>query len=131
MTSECRAFYNNLFSLGWIGKCKISFFLGYKWWNNKCCVKLVWTSLEPVLTSWKHKTKGDWPPIFTKNSIIRNFNRDCSCEQAIFVLHDPRVDYMTEQLYFYPLNSPICSDNNSQNQNLDLRYWPQNCRKVW
>ena len=30
-----------------------------------------------------------------------------SCEQAIFVLHDVRVDNITEQLYFYSMNSTI------------------------
>ena len=62
---------------------------------------------KPVLTSWKDKTKGYWPPIFTKNSIIRNYNRDWSCEQAIFVLHNLRVYYITEELYFHSMNSPI------------------------
>ena len=34
---------------------------------------------------------------------------DWSCEQAIFVLHDLRVDYVTEQpqLYFSSMNSTI------------------------
>ena len=28
---------------------------------------------------------------------------DLSCEQAIIVLYDLNVDYITEQLYFYPI----------------------------
>ena len=39
------------------------------------------------------------------NTIIWNYNRDWSCEQAIIVPHDLRVDYITEQLYFYSMNS--------------------------
>ena len=32
-------------------------------------------------------------------------NVDWSCEQAILVFHDLKVDYITEQLYFYSINS--------------------------
>ena len=70
--------------------------------SKKSCIV---TSL--VLHSWKDKTKSYRLPIFTKNSITRDFNRDWSCEQATFILRDLRDDYITEQLYFYSKNSPI------------------------
>ena len=62
------------------------------------------TALELVWSNWEGKTKDNWPKSFTKNSIIRNHNRDWSCEQAILILHDLRVDYITEQLCFYAMN---------------------------
>ena len=48
------------------------------------------------------------------NTIIWNYNRDWSCEQAIIVPHDLRVDYITEQLYFYSMNSTVQWENPCQ-----------------
>ena len=38
---------------------------------------------------------------------MRIYDRDWPCEQAILMLHDLRVDYITEQLYDYSMNGTI------------------------
>ena len=81
---------------------EISFFPGF----NET-IRIVWNRSKPVLTRWKGKTKVYWSPNFTKNSIIRNYNSGWSFEHTIFILHDLRVGYITEQLYFYSKNSPF------------------------
>ena len=68
--------------------------------------------MQTITFSW---LRVIFTQIFTKNIIIRKYYRDRSCEQAIFVLHDLRVDYIAEHLYFYSMISPIqwvqCSMN--------------------
>ena len=57
-------------------------------WTNKHIVKPIQTSQVPVEKTGEKVADHNF---FTKNSIIRNYNGDRSCEQAIFVLHDLRV----------------------------------------
>ena len=43
----------------------------------------------------------------TKNSIIRIYNKNWSCDRAIFILHDSWVGCITEKLYFSSMNGTI------------------------
>ena len=65
------------------------------------------TRLNQFKRQDKRLLTSDHQFFLNRYSVIRNRNRDQSSEKAIFVLYDLRVDNITEQLYFYSMNSPI------------------------
>ena len=65
------------------------------------------TSLNKLKRQGKTSLPGNQHQTVTNYSIIRIYNKDWSCDRAIFILHDWWVGYITEKLYFSSINGTI------------------------